>query len=75
MILDPALVVDEVEEYWPFETGLQNDVFIKWPNDTVSPDYNYTNSSLMIGYVGLLLLNLFISINIDYIIISVLARW
>ena len=54
MILDPALVVDEVEEYWPVETGLQNDVFIKWPNDFISPDYNYTNSSLMIGYVSLI---------------------
>lgn len=50
MILDPALVVDS-QDYQPFERGFKNDVFIKWPNGTESPDYDYTNSSIMIGYV------------------------
>jgi hypothetical protein len=51
MILDPALVVDAGDDYWPYQTGLENDVFIRWPNDIESPDYNYTNSSIMLGYV------------------------
>jgi len=51
MILDPALVVDAGDDYWPYQNGLENDVFIRWPNDIESPDYNYTNSSIMLGYV------------------------
>ena len=51
MILDPALVVDDGDDYWPYQTGLENDVFIRWPNHIESPDYNYTNSSIMLGYV------------------------
>lgn len=56
MILDPALVVDDPEYYWPYETGLDKDVFIRWPTDD-TPDYNYTNSSIMLGYVSDLLLS------------------
>lgn len=52
MILDPALVVDDPEYYWPYETGKENDVFIRWPTENAS-DYIYTNSSIMLGYVRL----------------------
>lgn len=60
MILDPALVVDS-QDYQPFERGFKNDVFIKWPNGTESPDYDYTNSSIMIGYVC----QIFILLNLE----------
>ena len=49
MILDPALIVNDTS-YWPFTTGFQNDVFIKWPNGT-SPDYDEMQNDIMIGYV------------------------
>ncbi len=49
MIIDPAVVVDE-KDYWPYEDGKAADVFIKWPANK-SPDYNYTESDIMIGYV------------------------
>ena len=48
MILDPALNVEE-DNYWPYITGLENDVFIKWPENVANPDG--TNSSIMLGYV------------------------
>ena len=47
--LDPALVINDTE-YWPYKTGLENDVFIKWlPGQ--SPDLNEINSDIMLGYV------------------------
>ncbi len=49
MILDPALIVNNTN-YWPYETGKDADVFIKWPG--VSPDFADTNSSIMLGYVS-----------------------
>lgn len=48
MILDPALVVNDTS-YWPFNDGLKNNVFIKWPNGT-SPDRNETKNDIMLGY-------------------------
>lgn len=48
MILDPALIVNETN-YWPYETARDNDVFIRWPGE--SPDFSYTNSTIMLGYV------------------------
>ena len=55
MILDPALIVNETD-YWPFETGKQENVFIKWPGD--SPDFEDTNSTIMLGYVSASLVSL-----------------
>ena len=49
MILDPALVVNYTD-YWPYETGREDNVFITWP-DGLSPDYDETNSTIMLGYV------------------------
>jgi hypothetical protein len=37
------------DDYWPYITGLNNDVFIKWPENVINPDG--TNSSIMLGYV------------------------
>jgi len=38
MILDPALNVEE-DDYWPYITGLNNDVF-SWPTGRVAyPDF------------------------------------
>ncbi|XP_069474583.1 sucrase-isomaltase, intestinal [Ambystoma mexicanum] len=45
IILDPAIAGNETEPYEAFERGVQNDVFIKWPNEDqivwgkVWPDY------------------------------------
>jgi alpha-glucosidase (family GH31 glycosyl hydrolase) len=49
MILDPALVVDD-KNYSPHDNALKADVYVKWPEGE-NPDYSYTNSSIMIGYV------------------------
>lgn len=49
MILDPALIVNNTD-YWPYETGKEKDIFIRWPG--VSPDFADTNSSIMLGYVS-----------------------
>ena len=49
MILDPALVVNNTN-YWPFETGKKENVFITWPENQ-SPDFADTNSDIMLGYV------------------------
>ncbi len=46
-ILDPALIVNNTD-YWPFETGKANNVFITWPKE--NPDFAVTNSSIMVGY-------------------------
>jgi alpha-glucosidase (family GH31 glycosyl hydrolase) len=48
MILDPALIVNETN-YWPFETGISKNVFIRRPDD--SDDFADTNSTIMLGYV------------------------
>jgi hypothetical protein len=47
-ITSKALNVEE-DDYWPDITGLNNDVFIKWPENVINPDG--TNSSIMLGYV------------------------
>jgi hypothetical protein len=45
-ILDPALITN-VTGYEPYEKGLEQDVFIKWPNNT-SPDYDEYNKFLLL---------------------------
>lgn len=60
MILDPALVVNE-KDYWPFDEGKKNDVFIKWPKG-MSPDFADTNSDIMLGWVRLSHSSLLLSI-------------
>jgi hypothetical protein len=54
MIIDPAVVVDDGPDYWPFETGKAAGVFIEWPNNK-SPDFDYTNTNIMLGYVSILI--------------------
>jgi alpha-glucosidase (family GH31 glycosyl hydrolase) len=49
IILDPALITN-VTGYEPYEKGLEQDVFIKWPNNT-SPDYDEYNNTNMLGFV------------------------
>ena len=50
IILDPALVIDRGNlNYKPYLSGVENDVYIKWPNG-MSPDFNETNSNIMLGY-------------------------
>jgi len=48
LILDPALVVND-SSYLPFSTGKEKGVFIEWPDN--SPDFNDTQSNIMLGYV------------------------
>lgn len=48
IIIDPAIPIER-QEYWPYEEGQKNDVFIRWP--TLSPDFVYTNSTIMVGAV------------------------
>jgi len=49
-ILDPALVVDRGNlNYKPYLTGIQNDVYIKWPQ-LLSPDFAEFQNDNMIGY-------------------------
>lgn len=52
LLLDPFIMINATN-YYPYETGLQKDVFIKWPAN--SPDFNETKSSIMLGYVCLML--------------------
>lgn len=52
LLLDPFIMINATN-YYPYETGLQKDVFIKWPSN--SPDFNETKSSIMLGYVCLML--------------------
>lgn len=50
IILDPALVIDRGNlNYKPYLTGVENDVYIKWPKG-ISPDFNETKSDIMLGY-------------------------
>lgn len=51
LLIDPALVVNETD-YWPYKTGIENKVFIEWP-EGMSPDYNETQSNIMLGYVSI----------------------
>ncbi|CAF1092425.1 unnamed protein product, partial [Brachionus calyciflorus] len=48
LLLDPALVINETN-YWPYETGRQKDIYIKWPPGQ-SPDFAETGSDIMLGY-------------------------
>lgn len=51
---DPALISNETD-YWPYDTGVTQDVFIKWPNDTGPMDSrpeNIPDSDIMLGYVS-----------------------
>lgn len=50
IILDPAIGIERAD-YWPYTTGRDHDVFIRWPSDKQNPDYNITNSSVMLGAV------------------------
>ncbi|XP_060598146.1 sucrase-isomaltase, intestinal-like [Ruditapes philippinarum] len=51
IILDPALIANETDGYWPYDTGVSEDVFIKWPNNTGPMDSRPNNSDIMLGYV------------------------
>ncbi|XP_053395701.1 maltase-glucoamylase-like [Mercenaria mercenaria] len=51
IILDPALISNETD-YWPYDTGVTDDVFIKWPNNTGPLDSRpEPDSDIMLGYV------------------------
>lgn len=50
LLLDPALIVNDTS-YWPYATGLKENVFIHWPEGK-SPDRNETGSDIMLGYVN-----------------------
>ena len=69
MILDPALVIDD-KNYTYFNDGLDNNVFIKWPNGT-SPDEELKD--VMIGYVYNLcfFFKLIINISINSNLLSI----
>ena len=49
LLIDPALVANETD-YWPYTTGLQKNVYVKWPKGQ-SPDFNETGNDIMLGYV------------------------
>ena len=50
IILDPALIIDRGNlTYKPYLSGVQNDIFIKWPK-FMSPDYDEIKSDAMLGY-------------------------
>jgi len=51
LLLDPFIMINDTEAYWPYTTARDLDIFIKWPKDYVNPDYADTNSSVMLGYV------------------------
>jgi alpha-glucosidase (family GH31 glycosyl hydrolase) len=59
LILDPALVVND-SSYWPYTTGKEKGVFIEWPDN--NPDFNDTQSNIMLGYV----------IKIDYLLLNLI---
>jgi alpha-glucosidase (family GH31 glycosyl hydrolase) len=50
ILFDPFLIVNDTN-YGPFTRGKDKGVFITWPKDVKNPDYEYTNSSIMVGYV------------------------
>lgn len=49
ILFDPFLIVNETT-YEPFKRGKDKEVFITWPNGVTNPDYQYTNSSIMVGF-------------------------
>ena len=49
ILFDPFLIANE-SNYEPFNRGKNDGVFITWPKDVKNPDYQYTNSSIMVGY-------------------------
>jgi alpha-glucosidase (family GH31 glycosyl hydrolase) len=49
ILFDPFLIVNETN-YEPFKRGKEKNVFITWPKDVTNPDYEYTNSSIMVGF-------------------------
>ena len=51
LLLDPFIMINDTEAYWPYTTAREQDVFIKWPAGTINPDYADTNSNAMLGYV------------------------
>jgi hypothetical protein len=57
LLLDPFIMVNDTEAYWPFTTARNQDIFIKWPKDYPNPDFADTNSSTMLGYVKKLVLS------------------
>ncbi|CAH1773121.1 unnamed protein product [Owenia fusiformis] len=51
IILDPAFTTNATD-YEPYELGLENDIYIKWPEERIpQEDFVVTNSSAMLGYV------------------------
>lgn len=51
LILDPAIATEIPN--WAYTTAKDEDIFIKWPGR--NPDYQYINSSVMLGYVRCLI--------------------
>ena len=49
VILDPFLISNETN-YDPYDRGLEQDLFIYWPEGT-SPDYDIYGNDIMLGYV------------------------
>lgn len=49
IILDPALVVNYTD-YEPYNRGKAKGVFMTWPDDYKNPDFNDTNSQIILGY-------------------------
>ena len=49
ILFDPFVIVNETN-YEPFKNGKEKDVFIKWPNNVQSPDFEYTQSNIMVGF-------------------------
>jgi hypothetical protein len=49
LIKDPAINSEE-PNYGPYISGLEKDVFIKWPKDQ-NPQFNETGNDYVLGYV------------------------
>ena len=49
IISHPTYIVNETD-YEPYHNGLKRNIFIRWPYNT--SDYQYTNSTIMVGYVN-----------------------
>ena len=46
-------MVNDTEDYWPYNTTRHKDIFIKWPGSNQNtPDFADTNSTAMLGYVS-----------------------
>ena len=53
LLLDPFIMINDTSAYWPYTTGREKDIFIKWPKDFENPDFADTNGSqIMLGYVS-----------------------